>query len=162
MRAAYTIALALTMASCTPNGIGTNGGGGGPGGLTRVIAINLTQSNPAPSSYGQTGGFTPSIIMVNVGDTIVFKNTDSFAHTSNSIPVSDTAGETTFPTKYPFNVPGTDPFAQSGNSLSAGWASGEIQAGAASQKILVDKAGTYLYGCALHYGAPMRAAIVAQ
>lgn len=153
----------LALAACTPNGIGSGGGGGGGGGgVTHTIDINLTLSQPAPSKYGQTGGFTPALIMVSVGDTIVFKNTDSFAHTSTSIPVADTTSETKFPSKYPFNNPGSNALSQSGNSLSGGWSSGEVQAGATSQTILVDKAGTYLYGCAIHYGAPMRGAIVAQ
>lgn len=159
---AYVLALASGLASCTPNGLGASAGGGEGGGTTHVIAINLTLSNPASSAYGQTGGFTPAVIMVNVGDTIVFKNTDSFPHTSNSIPVTLTTNETQFPAKYPFNLSGTNPLQASGNSLSGAWASGEIQAGATSQNIVVDKAGTYLYGCALHYGAPMRAAIVAK
>jgi plastocyanin len=37
-----------------------------------------------------------------------------------------------------------------------------MQAGSGSQTVAADKAGTYLYGCFYHYGAPMRGAIVAQ
>ncbi|MBV8154244.1 MAG: hypothetical protein JO029_07405 [Candidatus Eremiobacteraeota bacterium] len=158
---AFFSAASLVLAACTPNAVGSTSGGGG-GGVTHTVDINLTLSQPAPSTYGQTGGFTPAIVMAKVGDTIVFKNTDSFAHTSTSIPVAETTNETQFPSKYPFNNPGEHPLSQSGNTLSGGWSSGEVQAGSTSQNVLVDKAGTYLFGCAIHYGAPMRGAIVAQ
>jgi plastocyanin len=37
-----------------------------------------------------------------------------------------------------------------------------IQPDSASQTILADKPGTYLYGCYFHYSAPMRGAIIAR
>jgi plastocyanin len=46
--------------------------------------------------------------------------------------------------------------------VSGGFSSGAMQAGSSSQSITVDRAGTYLFGCFFHYGAPMRGAIVAQ
>lgn len=154
------IALAVLLTQCTPNGVGPAGSSGGSsGGAQHVIDINLTLSQPAASTYGQTGGFTPPIINVKVGDTIVFKNTDSFGHTSSMIPTAKTDNETKFPSAYPFSGIQQSP---SGSTLSGGWTSGVIQAGATSQVIHVDKAGTYLYGCEIHYGAPMRGAIVAQ
>ena len=49
-----------------------------------------------------------------------------------------------------------------GTTLSGGFSSGALQPGSSSQTITADRAGTYLFGCFFHYGAPMRAAIVAQ
>jgi plastocyanin len=125
-----------------------------------VVDINLTlYGSPTSTPYGQAAGFKPLILNVSVGDTIVFKNADSFAHTASLIPPAKTSNETAFPGQYPFSG---SALSQSGSLLSAGWSSGELQAGATSQTITVDKAGTYLFGCAIHYPAPMRAAIVAQ
>lgn len=161
MRAPFFAALAIALAACTPNGIGAPGsGGGGGGGVMHEVDINLTvYGNATGTPYGQAAGFKPLILNVSVGDTIVFKNADSFAHTATMIPPGKTTNETAFPAQYPFSG---SALSQSGSLLSAGWSSGEIQAGSTSQTITVDKAGTYLFGCAIHYGAPMRAAIVAQ
>jgi plastocyanin len=151
---------AFLLAACTPNGITAMSGGGGGGGVTHIVDINLTlYGSPTTTPYGQGAGFKPLILDVAVGDSIVFKNADSFAHTATLIDPAKTSNETKFPTAYPF---GGSAFNQSGSMLSAGWTSGELQAGSSSQTIKVDKAGTYLYGCAIHYGAPMRGAIVAK
>jgi len=159
MRAPVLLA-ALVCAACTPNGIGAAGGGGGSApSTTHVVDVNLTLSQPAPSKYGETGAFTPAILNVKVGDTIVFKNTDSFGHTASLIPPDKTAGETLFPAQYPFSGIQQSP---SGATLSSEWTSGVLRAGSMSQSIVADKAGTYLYGCEIHYGAPMHGAIVAQ
>lgn len=160
MKAPFLAALAIALSACTPNGIGAAGSGGGGGGVVHVVDINLTlYGSPTSTPYGQAAGFKPLILDVNVGDTIVFKNMDSFAHTATLIPPAKTSNETAFPAQYPFSG---SALSQSGSLLSAGWSSGEVQAGATSQTITVDKAGTYLFGCAIHYPAPMRAAIVAK
>jgi plastocyanin len=80
-------------------------------------------------------------------------NIDSFAHTASSF---DGAA---FPAGSPL---GGSALNTSGGRLSAAWTSGNLAAGASSQLLLADKAGTYLYGCFYHYGAPMRGAIVVQ
>jgi plastocyanin len=80
-------------------------------------------------------------------------NIDSFAHTASSF---DGAA---FPAGSPL---GGSALNTSGGRLSTGWTSGNLAAGASSQLLLADKAGTYLYGCFYHYGAPMRGAIVVQ
>jgi plastocyanin len=159
MRALACCALALALGACTPNGTASVGGSSGAPGVTHVVDINLTLSQPVSTKYGQSGAFTPAVLVVKVGDAIVFKNTDSFGHTSSIIPVAKTDNETKFPSAYPFSGIAQSP---SGSTLSGGWTSGVLQAGATSQVIHADKAGTYLYGCEIHYGAPMRAAIVAQ
>jgi plastocyanin len=160
MKAAFAIAFAVVLASCTPNGIGSGGGGGSGSGVTHTVDLNLTvYQNPTNTPYGQSLAIKPPVLDVAVGDSIVFKNADGFNHTSSSIPVADTNGETQFPSKYPFK---SSALTQSGSTLSGGWSSGALQAGSTSQTVLADKAGTYLYGCFYHYSANMRGAIVAK
>jgi plastocyanin len=143
------------LAGCTPNGIGTAAGSsGGGGGKTVTIDVNLTLNQPVQTPYGLSGGMKPPVTNVAVGDTIVFSNSDGFAHTATSIP-----NATKFPAGSPFGQSATN---QSGTTLSGGWSSGAMQAGSSSQHVSVDKPGLYLYGCYFHYGAPMRGAIVAK
>ncbi len=148
------IALTVAAAACTPNGVGVAAGGGGGGGVTHVVDVNLTLNQPATTPYGQSGGMKPPVLDVAVGDRVVFHNSDGFAHTSTSIK-----GAAAFPAAEPFGISALN---QSGTTLSGGWSSGAMQAGSSSQPVLVDKPGTYLYGCFFHYGAPMRGAIVAR
>lgn len=143
-------ALTLLLAACTAGG--TPVSNGGSGGAT--IDINLTLSQPTKTAYGESGGYTPAITNVAVGSEIHFTNTDSFAHTATEIP-----NATQFPDGSPFGISATQ---QHGTTLSGGFSSGALQAGSSSQTIAVDRAGTYLFGCFFHYGAPMRAAIIAQ
>ncbi|HEY1656575.1 MAG TPA: plastocyanin/azurin family copper-binding protein [Candidatus Tumulicola sp.] len=149
------LAAAFLLAACTPNGVGvsTSSGGGG-GGQTVTIDVNLTLNLPVQTPYGQSGGMKPPVTTVHVGDSIVFNNSDGFAHTATAIP-----GATKFPAGSPFDQGATT---QSGSTLSGGWSSGAMQAGSSSQTVKADKAGTYLFGCYFHYGAPMRGAIVVQ
>jgi plastocyanin len=140
----------LLLTACTAGGIPTSSGGAG--GV--AIDINLTLSKPVQTPYGLSGAYTPPITTVPVGAQLHFTNTDSFAHTATEIP-----GATQFPPGSPFSQKATT---QSGNTLSGGFSSGALQAGSSSQTITADRAGTYLFGCFFHYGAPMRAAIVAQ
>lgn len=149
-------AAAALLASCTPNGIGdsSGSGGGGGGGTNHVVDVNLTLNPIVQTPYGESGGMSPAITTVKVGDTIDFVNSDGFAHTATSIP-----NATTFPAGSPFKQ---GALTQSGATLSGGWSSGAMQAGSGSQTVQADKPGTYLFGCYFHYGAPMRGAIVAQ
>lgn len=159
MRPAYAVAVLIALAACTPNGIGSSGGGAGAG-VTHTVDLNLTVYQQVTNTpYGPSIAIKPAVLNVAVGDSIVFKNADGFNHTSTSIPVADTNDEKQFPGKYPFK---SSALSQTGATLSGGWSSGALQAGATSQTILADKAGTYLYGCFYHYSANMRAAIVAQ
>lgn len=150
MKRSYAPVALVLLAACTAGGIPTSSGGGGG----TVIAINLTLSVPVKTPYGESGGYKPAITNVPVGSSISFTNTDSFPHTATSI-----LGATQFPPGHKF---GNQALTQSGTTLSGGFTTGALQAGTSSQSILVDTAGTYLFGCFFHYGAPMRAAIVAQ
>jgi plastocyanin len=150
VRPAIAAAALLLLGACTNGGVPTTSGGGG--GVT--IDVNLTLSQPVSTPYGQSGGMTPPVTTVAVGTQIHFMNTDSFAHTATIIP-----NATSFPSGSPFGISAQQ---QSGTNLSGGFSSGVLQAGTSSQEITADRAGTYLYGCFFHYGAPMRGAIIAQ
>lgn len=110
----------------------------------QTIAVNLTSF---------LSGYSPDVITVPVGTHIQFVNTDSFAHTASAI-----AG-TAFPDASPFDG---SALTTSGSVLSRPWSSGSLAAGAASQSLLADTPGTYLFGCFFHYGHPMRGQIVVQ
>jgi len=150
-RQTWTSLPLMLLAACTAGGIPTSSGGAG--GVT--IDINLTLSQPVQTPYGLSGGFTPAITTVPVGSQFHFTNTDSFAHTGSYLG----SQYTQFPAGSPLGQGATH---QSGSNLSGGFTSGALQAGSSSQTITADKAGTYLFGCFFHYGAPMRGAIIAQ
>lgn len=149
LRALAAIALGA-VAACSGGGMPTSSGGSG--GVT--VDVNLTLNAPMNTPYGQSGGYGPPVMTVAVGSQIRFMNTDSFTHTATLIPDA-----TQFPKGSPF---GLSALMQHGTTLSGGFSSGALQPGSSSQTITADKAGTYLFGCFFHYGAPMRAAIVAQ
>lgn len=138
------------LAACAAGGVPTSSGGGG--GMT--IDVNLTLNAPAKTPYGQSGGYAPPITTVAVGTQLRFVNTDSFQHTATLLP-----NYQQFPGGSPFGIGAQ---MQRGTDLSSGFSSGVLQPGSSSQTIVADRAGTYLFGCFFHYGAPMRAAIVAQ
>lgn len=150
MRTSLRGAAFVLLAACTNGGVPTSSGGSG--GIT--IDVNLTLNAPTKTPYGESGGYSPPITTVAVGSQIRFVNTDSFTHTATLIP-----NATQFPAGSPF---GLSALMQHGTTLSGGFTSGALQAGSSSQTITADRPGTYLFGCFFHYGAPMRAAIVAQ
>jgi plastocyanin len=145
------------LSACTAGGIPTSSGGGGGGGTGPLVTIdvNLTENAPVSTPYGESGGYKPAVTTVAVGSRIRFMNSDGFAHTATSVPKN----ATTFPVQEPFGISAQT---QSGTTLSGGFSSGVLQPGSFSQTILVDKPGTYLFGCFFHYPAPMRGAIVAK
>lgn len=136
----------LLLVSCTPGAVTPLSSSiGGGGASVTTIDVNLTQ---------HVDGYAPDVTTVPVGSFIRFTNSDGFAHTATAIP-----GATSFPAGSPFSAAA---LTQSGTSISGAWTSGSLSAGASSQTILVDRAGTYLFGCFYHYGSPMRGTIVAQ
>lgn len=153
MRFTRAAALALILAGCTPNGVITASGGGSS-------VANITRINVSISAYGQQSlpaglalGFSPEISNVTVGSGIQFVNVDNTVHTGSTVAGS------TFPPTSPLMFSAT---IQAGSTLSGGFTSGTLQPGSSSQVILVDKAGTYLFGCFYHYSGTMRGEIVAQ
>lgn len=153
------VLLTLLLTGCTPGAIATNPsqspGAALPGAQTVVIDVSLTFHAAQTLPQGQAAGYAPLATTVAVGDLIQFTNSDGFANTATLIPQA-----TSFPLGSPFTASAQN---QSGTLLSQLWTSGTLPGtGAKSQSILVDKAGTYLYGCFYHYGSPMRGVIVAQ
>lgn len=143
----------VLLSACTPNGvIVTSGNGNNVTGVTRInvsIAAFGQQSTPA----GLGLGYSPLIANVTVGSGVQFVNVDNTVHTASSV------SGTTFPATSPLTFAATTP---SGTTLSSGFSSGTLQPGGSSAVILVDKPGTYLFGCFFHYSGTMRGEIVAQ
>jgi plastocyanin len=153
----WSMALLLLFAACTPGGIfSSTGASGVPGSQVVKIDVNLTLHGSSIMNLpaGTAAGYAPAQTFVPVGSSVQFVNSDGFAHTATAIP-----GASTFPASSPFSVSAQQ---QSGTMISSSWSSGTLQAGQSSQIIQIDTAGTYLYGCFFHYGAPMRGEIVAQ
>lgn len=141
----------LGLAACTPAAIGPAGNSNGAAALT--IDVNLTTHLAVSSPLGMLQGYAPETTTVAVGTLIRFVNSDGFAHTATSI------SGTTFPASTPFTLAA---FTPSGSQLSGSWSSGDLAASAGSPTFIADRPGTYLFGCAHHYGAPMRGEIVVQ
>ncbi len=142
---------AFALASCTPGASAAGSATAVPAAVT--IDVSLTAFPPAATAYGQGAGFAPEVTSVSAGTTIRFANMDSFAHTATSLRGA------AFPASSPFDSSALGAF---GATLSGGWSSGALGAGDASQIVLADAPGTYLYGCFFHYTAPMRGAIVVR
>lgn len=149
----FAFACALLLCACTPGAMPAQGGSSGGGAVT-TIDVNLTQHAPTQTPQGTSAGYAPAITTVAVGSAIRFTNSDGFAHTATLIP-----NATSFPAGSVFDA---SALTQKGSAISGSWTSGTMSAGASSQILTVDRAGTYLYGCFYHYGAPMRGVIVAQ
>ena len=142
------------VAACTPGSFATVGGGGSDGTTfanVKSIDVDLTKDPAGTTPAGTAAGFSPVTTSAAVGDGIRFTNSDGFAHTATSISGA------TFPSAYPFDG---SALTGRGSTLSGGFSSGSLAAGATSQTLLADRAGSYLFGCFYHYGSPMRAEIV--
>ncbi len=154
MKFARALACTMVLAACTPNGVLVTSGGGGNVANVSRINVSISAFGQVSTPAGLALGFSPEITNVSVGSGVQFVNVDNTAHTATSI-----SGATTFPATSPFTFSAT---IQSGTALSTGFSSGTLQAGASSPVFLVDKPGTYLYGCFFHYSGTMRGEIVAQ
>ena len=143
--------IVLALAGCTP-GAPPAGTGTAAVAATTTIDVSLSTLTVTATQFGSAGGFTPPVTNVTVGSTIRFVNVDAATpHTSTSLSGSS------LPASSPF---GANALSQFGGTLSGGWSSGTLGGGNGSQIVLADKPGTYLYGCAYHYGTPMRGAII--
>ena len=152
MRALLVLAVA-TLAGCTYGA--PSASSAGPGGSVITIDVSLTAHAQSPIAAGTSGGYAPAALTIPIGTHVQFYNSDSFAHTASLV-----SNGATFPTSSPL---GANALTPSGTSFSnAAWTSGNLAAGARSGVLLADVAGTYLYGCFYHYGAPMRGALVVR
>ncbi|HEV3155386.1 MAG TPA: hypothetical protein VGZ02_16365 [Candidatus Baltobacteraceae bacterium] len=154
VRAALVFPVLALLGACTPGGSAPPPGGGT---ATQTIDVNLTLHAPVQTQAGESGGFSPPVTTVTVGSTVRFFNSDGTGvnHTATLLAGSPV----TFPSSDGFSASALQ---QSGATISSSWTSGAMVSGTGSQVILVDKAGTYLYGCFFHYASPMRGVIVAQ
>ena len=147
--------LIIALTSCTAGGVASSSGGGATAPVTQITKINVSlaayplQTTPAGSALG----FSPEVTTVAVGSGVQFVNVDNTTHTATSFSGS------TFPSASPLSV---SALTSSGSTLSGSFGSGTLQPGQSSQVFLVDRAGTYLYGCFFHYSGSMRGMIVAQ
>jgi len=157
-----TVTALAFLAACTPGGIQPSTTSGGSAGVPLTgtvihVDVNLTlhPSPPLPlPPTGIGGGFSPDAITVNVGDQIIFTNSDSFPHTATFIGM-----QAAFPANSPFAIAA---LTRSGSALSQSWSSGQLNSTNSSQPIVVNAPGTYLYGCFFHFNGGMRGTIVAQ
>ena len=154
MKHLLALCCAMGLAACTPGADHSATPAPTSPASTVTIDVNLTLDGPTTLPQGQAGGFRPAVTTVPLGAALRFVNSDGFAHTATSIGAG-----ASFPAASPF---GTNALTQSGSTLSQGWTSGALQAAGASQTLIADQRGTYLYGCFFHYGSPMRAVIVVQ
>ena len=159
IRRNIALAAVAWLTACTPGGAGLTGSGGGTipvTGKTVTVNVSLVLYPLVQTPAGQALGYSPEVTDVNVGDGIVFVNQDNFPNTATLIP-----NATRYPAAKPWGISVTT---QSQNRLlSKPWSSGALTAaGSRSQTIVVDQAGTYLYGCFYHYTGAMRGEIVAQ
>ena len=148
-----TIALLLALAGCTAGGVASSGGAGAPVMQVTKIDVSLAAFPLQTTLAGSALGFSPEAITVAVGTGVQFVNVDNTSHTATSFAGS------TFPSQSPLGINATS---ASGSNLSGGFSSGTLQPGSSSNIFLVDRAGTYLYGCFFHYSGNMRGMIVAQ
>ncbi len=109
------------------------------------VAIYL-DAKPA-DARSTARGYTPGEVKVHVGDHIVFLNIDDEVHTATS----RLAGA--------FPAAGMKPI---GHTISGEWSTGDLKANAESSPLLVDKAGTYAFGCMHHFSMGQHGTIVAQ
>jgi len=86
-------------------------------------------------------------VKVRVGDHLVFFNIDDEVHTA------------TLRVEGAFPPGATEPM---GHTISEVWSTGDLRANAESSPILVDKAGTYTYGCIHHFSTEQQGTIVAE
>jgi plastocyanin len=149
-----TLALLLILCGCTAGGVASSGGGSiAPVMQVTKINVSLAAFPLQNTSAGSALGFSPEVVTIAVGSGVQFVNVDNTSHTATSFAGS------TFPSQSPLGISATS---ASGSSLSGGFSSGTLQAGSSSNIFLVDRAGTYLYGCFFHYSGNMRGMIVAQ
>lgn len=155
MNRACALLFPVILAACTPGGIASSSAAGVGGAHITKIDVNLTlHSSATQVPQGSAAGYAPVQTTVAVGTDVQFVNSDGFAHTASAIPA-----QSSFPASSPL---GASAQQQSGSAVSSSWSSGVLQPGQSSQVIRIDAAGTYLYGCFFHYGAPMRGVIIAQ
>lgn len=148
-------ALAFALSACTPGGLTPQQSGAANVSSIVTVDVSLSAFAAQQTPAGAALGFSPIVTNVAVGTGVRFVNVDNTAHTASMVP------GTTFPGNSPLSFSATSP--STADTLSSpAWSSGTMEPGTSSQTFLVDRPGTYLYGCFYHYGGLMRGEIVAQ
>jgi plastocyanin len=126
-----------------------------PSAAPAIVTLDLTRySGVAHLDAGAYAGVSPGRVVLHVGQTIVFVNSDARHHTATSL------GEVS---EFPQNPHWTDSALKASGAIGSGaWTTGDIAPGARSSPIAASKAGTYLYGCFYDYSAGMRGEIVVE
>lgn len=149
------VALLLALSGCTAGGVNPAAGGGASVTSVTTIDVSIAAFALESTPLGDARGFSPEVTNVSVGSGVQFVNVDNTEHTATSIP-----GATAFPAVSPFGVSALQPTANVG--ISGSWGAGGLEPGQTSQVFVVNKPGTYIYGCFFHYSGGMRGAIVAK
>lgn len=120
-----------------------------------TVTMDLSRyANVERVPAGQYAGVSPGRVVVHVGQSIVFVNTDSRHHTATSLGDASS---------FPQDPRWTDAALRASGSIGAGmWSSGDIAPGARSNPITATAPGTYLYGCFFDYSAGVRGEIVVE
>ena len=153
MKHSVAFAAIALLCACANGGIAPSSGAGAVTTSVTKIDVSIAAYGQGQTPAGPALGFSPLDTTVIVGTGVQFVNVDNTSHTASSVT------GTTFPQTSPLTFAATTLF---GTSLSGGWSTGTLQAGQSSPVLLVDRAGTYLYGCFFHYSGTMRGIIVAQ
>ena len=120
-----------------------------------IVTLDLTRySKVAHLAAGAYAGVSPGRIVVHVGQSIVFVNSDTRHHTATGL--NDTS-------EFPQDPHWSDDALHASGTIGGGaWSTGDIAPGARSAPITATRAGTYLYGCFFDYSAGMRGVIVVR
>ncbi len=126
-----------------------------PAGAPVIITLDLGRySQVGHLDAGPYAGVSSGRVVVRVGDSVVFVNSDSRRHTATSL------GDATV---FPKDPHWTDSALRASGTISgAGWSTGDLAPGTRSAPIAVTQAGTYLYGDFYDYSAGVRGEIVVK
>ncbi len=120
-----------------------------------TVTLDLTRyPKVAQLDAGEYAGLSPGRVVIHVGDSVVFANSDSRHHTATFLGEGQT---------FPASPRWTDSALHASGSIGSGaWSTGDLAPGSRSSPISATKPGTYLYGCFFDYSAGMRGEIVVQ
>ncbi len=126
-----------------------------PAAASAVVTLDLTRySKVGQLDAGAYAGVAPGRLVLHVGQSVVFVNSDTRHHTATSLGEGDA---------FPQTPRWTDSALHAAGTIGGGaWTTGDLAPGARSGPIVASKAGTYLYGCFFDYSAGMRGEIVVE
>ena len=109
---------------------------------THIVKMDLS-IKPSGTKYGELGGYSPTILTVHIGDSVIWENVNSVTHTATSH---------LFP---------TDGRIATGTMIGpAPWSSGDVAPHQKSRAFRAAKAGVYRYSCGYHVSIGQRGVII--